>query len=256
MFLTHAHGDHSTSLPYMICRRCPPQIYLPSVATESCKQYLDSHINFRLHGQDVDELLPTFFLNGVESGMKISLTGKQNQDKVVEVFNCYHSVACVGYGFSQVKKKIKPEFVGVEGKQLGLLRKQGIQIDLLYESPMFAFMGDTTAQFYQDHVELEAQGKENIFRFPLIITECTFLGTLEDDEQRADKTKHTFWPHLKSIVLSHPNTTFVLIHFSHRYSEKDIRNFFVRENVPNVVPFVESENACVIRQTIKEDEYD
>lgn len=240
----------------MICRRVPPTIFLPAVAVESCRAYLDTHVNFRLHGQDVEDLLPTFYLTGVEGNTKIKLSGKQNADKVVEVFNCYHSVACVGYGFLQTKKKIKPEYVGLEGKQLGALRKQGIQIDSLYESPMFAFMGDTTAQFYADQAELEKEGKESVFRYPLIMTECTFLGIHEDDKQRAEKTKHTLWTELKPFIESHPDITFVLIHFSHRYSEEDIRSFFAKEKLANVIPFVEAEETSVVRETIKgEDEY-
>jgi ribonuclease Z len=254
--ISEVHGDHSTSLPYMICRRVPPTIYLPEVAIESCRSYLDTHVNFRLHGQDVGTLLPTYTLQGVKGGEKLKFSGKQHADKLVEVFDCDHSVTCVGYGFLHVKKKIKPEYVGVEGKQLGLLRRQGVEIDTFYESPMFAFMGDTTTKFYAEHGDLEKEGKENIFRYPLIITECTFLGTREDDSERAEKTKHTLWTHLKPFVESHPNVTFVLIHFSHRYGEKEIREFFAKENLVNVVPFVEAEDASVVRQAVKdEDEY-
>jgi len=256
LFLTHVHGDHSTCLPYMICRRVPPTIYLPSVAIENCRAYLDGHVNFRLHGQDVGTLLPTYTLVGVEKQTKVKLTGKQHGDKVVEIFECYHSVTCVGYGFSQIKKKIKPEYVGVEGRQLGLLRKQGVEIDYPFESPMFAFMGDTTARFFAEHDKLEKEGKENIYRFPLIITECTFLGIDEDDPKRAEKTKHTLWSELKPFVVAHPNITFVLIHFTHRYSEKEIREFFAKENLGNVVPFVEAEDTAVVRQTVKDEDDD
>lgn len=255
-FLIFCPVSGLSSVLLTFCRRCPPTIFLPKVATDSCGQYLDHHINFRLHGQEVDMLLPTYTLQGVEAGEKIKLTGKQNADKVVEVFHCYHSVSCVGYGFLQMKKKMKPEYVGMEGKQLGQLRRQGVEIDYLYENPMFVFMGDTTAQFYVDQAELEKEGKENVFRYPLIITECTFLGTDADDAERANKTKHTLWPELKPFIESHPNITFVLIHFSHRYSEKTIREFFAKEKLANVVAFVEGEETSVLRQDITaEDEY-
>eukprot|EP01127_Copromyxa_protea_P020458 TRINITY_DN6857_c0_g1_i1.p1 TRINITY_DN6857_c0_g1~~TRINITY_DN6857_c0_g1_i1.p1 ORF type:complete len:322 (+),score=32.26 TRINITY_DN6857_c0_g1_i1:21-986(+) len=252
VFLTHVHGDHSTSLPYMISRHRPPIIHLPSIAVESCRSYLDQHINFRLHGQDVGPLKTSYSLVGVEPGMKLPFTEKQHSDKSFEVFECFHSVTCIGYGFLQTRKKIKPEYVGVEGRQLGMLRKQGVQIDFQYESPLFAFMGDTTAEFYAKHAELEKEGKESIYRYPLIITECTFLE--EDDAQRAAKTKHTLWTELKPFIVSHPNVTFVLIHFSHRYSERKVREFFANENLPNVVPFVEAEETSVLRQDLQDDD--
>lgn len=252
LFLTHAHGDHSTSLPFVISRHCPPDIFLPEATVEACRSYLERHLDFRLHGQEIESFLPTFALHGVTAGSKHRLSGKVHSDKIVEVFSVYHSVACVGYGFSQEKKRLKPEYQGLPGAKLGQLRKEGTVIDQNYESPMFAFMGDTTAQFYREHAELEKEGKENIFRFPLIITECTFLGDHEEDAQRAEQTKHTLWPELKPIVQAHPQVTFLLIHFSLRYSEVEVRAFFQKENLPNVVAFVEQDGASPVFQSNSE----
>jgi len=155
---------------------------------------------------------------------------------------------------SKKKKKLKPEYTGLEGRKLGQLRKEGIAIDQMYEAPMFAFLGDTTTQLYVEHAQLEKEGKENIFRYPLIITECTFLD--RDETERAERTKHTLWPELKPFVEGHPQVIFVLIHFSHRYSEGEIRNFFVKEGLKNVVPFVESEEAKVVQHNVKHEEED
>eukprot|EP01126_Amoeba_proteus_P016183 TRINITY_DN17440_c0_g1_i1.p1 TRINITY_DN17440_c0_g1~~TRINITY_DN17440_c0_g1_i1.p1 ORF type:complete len:324 (-),score=50.34 TRINITY_DN17440_c0_g1_i1:184-1155(-) len=251
MFLTHAHGDHSTALPFIISRHIPPTIYIPEEAADSCRSYLDNYVNFRLHGQDIDVRLPTFFIEGVRSGTKFKLSGKAHGDKVVEVFKCYHSVPCVGYGFSQEKKRLKPEYSGFQGRQLGELRRKGVTIDQFYEAPMFAFMGDTTVEFYAEQAELEKKNEPNVFRYPLIITECTFLGTGDTDEVRAYKTKHTVWTLLKPFVVSHPQITFVLIHFSMRNTEQEIRSFFTAENVKNVVAFVESEDASVLQQVVQ-----
>jgi len=121
---------------------------------------------------------------------------------------------------------------------------------------MFAFLGDTTVQFFTEQQEKEEKGEDSIFRYPLIITECTFLGNDDKDEERAANTKHVFWPHLKPIIERHQDIIFVLIHFSHRNSESTIRDFFQKENLRNVVPFIESLDAKVIQHnsTIELDE--
>jgi ribonuclease Z len=186
----------------------------------------------------------------------LELSGKLHSDKVIEVFEMHHSVVCVGYGFLQEKKKLKPEFVGLPGKQLGELRKQGVVLDAYYENPMFAFLGDTTVQFFEEQAAVEARGEESIFRFPLIIVECTFLGTDEEDEERARNKKHVYWPHLKPFIVAHPSILFVLIHFSHRYNSAQIREFFEKESLTNVVPFVASKEYAIVEAEQNDDDDD
>jgi len=102
--------------------------------------------------------------------------------------------------------------------------------------PLFVYVGDTHYTIFEKYQEL--------FDYPIIIVECTFY--CNETLDRANRDGHIHWSQLEPIVTSHPNTTFVLIHFSLRYSEEDIYQFFdsltVRENNPislaNVVLFV------------------
>jgi len=74
--------------------------------------------------------------------------------------------------------------------------------------------------------------------------ECTFF--CNETVDRANRDGHIHWSQLEPYVVSHPETTFVLIHFSLRYSEEEVHQFFdgltTRENNPislkNVVLFV------------------
>ncbi|GGM40416.1 hypothetical protein ACFFX1_17825 [Dactylosporangium sucinum] len=52
----------------------------------------------------------------------------------------------------------------------------------------------------------------------------TYLDDAELD--RARRVGHTVWSQLKPIVLNHPATLFVLIHFSLRHSDRDVVRFF------------------------------
>eukprot|EP00927_Polykrikos_kofoidii_P027256 TRINITY_DN24050_c0_g1_i1.p1 TRINITY_DN24050_c0_g1~~TRINITY_DN24050_c0_g1_i1.p1 ORF type:complete len:619 (-),score=80.77 TRINITY_DN24050_c0_g1_i1:138-1994(-) len=74
---------------------------------------------------------------------------------------------------------------------------------------------------------------ELIFQCPNIVIECTFLGaggmTEDEADREAIKRTHTSWRHLKPYVLAHPDCTFVLVHFSRRYSDAEIRAYFAKE---------------------------
>eukprot|EP01104_Vermistella_antarctica_P010943 TRINITY_DN2977_c0_g1_i2.p3 TRINITY_DN2977_c0_g1~~TRINITY_DN2977_c0_g1_i2.p3 ORF type:complete len:125 (-),score=29.47 TRINITY_DN2977_c0_g1_i2:102-476(-) len=108
------------------------------------------------------------------------------------------------------------------------MRKRGVDVTYEEKTHMFVFCGDTTHRVFEQNSDL--------FNYPVIVTECSFL---EDDlESNAERTKHTLWKHLKPVIVAHPEVTFVLIHFSLRHSNKDILDFFRKQDLPNIIPFV------------------
>jgi ribonuclease Z len=117
----------------------------------------------------------------------------------------------VGYAFSERKKRLKSEYVGTPGRELGRLRKEGVEIEEETFVPLFVYLGDTSTKVYEAHPE--------IFDYPTIITECTFLPDPHESEgdeailQRTERDGHIHWTQLQDIVLAHPANTFVLIHF-------------------------------------------
>jgi hypothetical protein len=55
---------------------------------------------------------------------KDTFTITQNKHTVnVTVYSLNHTVTCNGYGFSLKKSKLKAEYQGVDGAQIGKLRK-------------------------------------------------------------------------------------------------------------------------------------
>lgn len=91
--------------------------------------------------------------------------------------------------------------------------------------PLFAFLGDTHVSVFEDNPWL--------FAYPVIITECTYLDDAE--LERADRVGHTVWSRLKPVVEAHPDTLFVLTHFSLRHSDQDVLDFFRDERPDNVL---------------------
>lgn len=114
------------------------------------------------------------------------------------------------------------------GKEIGMLRKKGVEVSEEVEVPQFAFLGDTTGSVFEEVPEL--------FSFPVVIVECTYL--LDDHLEAADPSGHIHWNTIAKVASENPQVTFVLIHWSMRYSEEDIANFFDGGKPANVVPWI------------------
>jgi ribonuclease Z len=82
--------------------------------------------------------------------------------------------------------------------------------------PSFAFICDTSIEILVTF--------PRIVTFPIVIIECTFL--YPEERENARETKHIHWEDLRPYVVANPNTIFVLIHFSLRYKEEEIIQFF------------------------------
>ena len=227
VFITHTHSDHIFQLPYVRSRRKQPDFYLPFHAVEPVEHYLNAAQQLT----DNASLVPghsfekAYTLHGVKPGDEL----RPKKGFVVKVVGCEHTVPCVGYLVYEERHKLKSEFAGLPGHELAELRKKGVQFTKALRKPLFAYLGDTTPKVFEDHPE--------ILEMPLVITECTFLDAQEHKEQ-ADRTKHTLWADLEPLVTHHPETFFVLIHFSHRYKNHEIKKFFEEQALENVLPWV------------------
>lgn len=224
VFITHGHLDHSLMIPKLFNRRSKLDIYAPKDVCPYLAKYLESGRNFNDCG---DQLTPEkWSIHEVVPGDTIEL-GRHK----VEIIRCVHTVPSVGFGFYDKRTKIKPEYAGLAGKELAALRKAGVQISGDVFVPLFAYMGDTTIEALQRNPKL--------FHFPVIIVECTFLA--EQDVASCEGTGHIHWNHIKPCIKKHPKVTFVLIHFSLRYKDSYITEFFNTHaaDLPNVVAWVD-----------------
>jgi len=120
------------------------------------------------------------------------------------------------YCFSEMRKKLKEEYKQLQGKDIGKLAKEGVDLYDMVAIPLFVFLGDTTAIIFKLHPE--------ILKFPMIIIECTFFT--EGQEKLAEESYHIHWNYIKDIVYSNPQIVFILTHFSLRYKSEEIISFF------------------------------
>lgn len=155
----------------------------------------------------------------------------------VTAVRCDHSVDCLGFMFEEYKQKLKPELQGKTGREIGELRKKGVEVTVEVRRPLFAFLGDTTHHVFEE--------TPSLLDCPVVIVECSFIHAEHQD--LAEKKKHAVWEGgLDSIVQEHPSTHFVLIHFSLRYSLAEIHAYFEKLNLPNVTPWLS--NSRVVDQ--------
>ncbi|KAH6867467.1 beta-lactamase-like protein [Thelonectria olida] len=252
VFITHGHSDHTLLSPAFVKREDPPDIFCPAEMRKVFDDFILANTMLNLGGliepsasdrseepNGADEPLENDWLNThithpVRHGDVVPLRRLKNI--TATVFDCDHSVPCVGYVFSTTSHRLKPEYSSLKGPQLKALRQSGATITNEHCTPIFAFLGDTTAATLAAEPEWLRNG------IPVVITECSFLH--EEHRMQAERTKHTLWSDLEKVVRKWPATTFVITHFSLRYSQDEIRRFFTEMDHPpeNIVVWVDGED--------------
>eukprot|EP01105_Mastigella_eilhardi_P022641 TRINITY_DN5601_c0_g1_i1.p1 TRINITY_DN5601_c0_g1~~TRINITY_DN5601_c0_g1_i1.p1 ORF type:complete len:309 (-),score=75.41 TRINITY_DN5601_c0_g1_i1:1002-1928(-) len=242
VFVTHAHEDHIGDMPFMAKRKDGVVIFCPDKSKEALEALVRATVkanlcNFKGDGWREDLFRCKF--HGLKPGEVFEIPEMGSMGASVEVFECFHSAPCIGYGVSLRKKRLAARMQGKPGKEIAAARARGEVVDEVVLEPVFAFLGDTTVEAFTR--------SPRILEFPVVITECSHIPVGADEEVESKRDKHTHWNDLSSIVEAHPNTTFVLIHWSLRYTIAEIENFFGSLPSPpkNVVLFLNDRKGFV-----------
>lgn len=270
IFLTHGHSDHTLLSPAFINREDPPDVFCPGEMVgvfegfmrgarvlnrgggsgggeeeevehgleEGEKEGKKEKVNGK--GEEDGETaldqwgdIPTHQTHGLRPGDVVPLRRlKPPMTMTATAFACDHSIPCLGYVFHATTQRLLPQYTGLPGPKLKELRKSGAEITGPHSVPVFAFLGDGQATTL-------AAGPEWLDGVKVVITECSFLH--EEHRATAKKTKHTIWEELEPVVRRWKDVTFVVCHFSLRYTDEDVRGFFkeMRDPPSNVVVWVD-----------------
>lgn len=227
IFLSHTHKDHVHYLTHMKSndKKHPPVVLLPTRAAPLVQSYLTAH---QAMIDCFDENLQEEEGNGIE---ELQLLPTEPDEEIVirnggseyicRTVACEHRIDCLGYSIFNVRKTLKEEFVGLPGKEIGRLRKEGTEITTSREEPFVCFLGDTTHGVFERYPLLLQQHK-------IVIVECSFID--DASVERSKVTKHMHWNFLRPFVEAHPRTLFVLTHFSLKYSSLELRRFFCEQS--------------------------
>ena len=233
IFITHGHSDHSLNLPSNLLSMAnskntiqhKPTIYTPDEIKQYVRDYI--HTFYVMSKYNPNHQMHTRYeLVGVNKNASFQINIK-NKKINVDVIECCHKVPCVGYGFTELRSKLKNEYHGKKSDELKTLKTQNVQIMYDMKIPLFCYLGDSNIDVFKD---------DQIMKYPVILTECTFL--MDDDVQHAIDKYHIHWSQLDPIIQKNPEKTFILYHFSHRYTVEQIKNFFDKIQYKNIIVWV------------------
>lgn len=226
IMITHTHGDHIANLPFTMIgidnagKNYQVQLYGPNAAKQHMQNYVNVlfETNAMIDPVPQNELDQFYVYKGVVAGTSFDVM-LRNERMVVEVFECDHRIPTVSYGFTQIKKKLAPQYTALKGNEIAALRQTGVDVSEDVPMKRFAYVCDTTINVFDLN--------PNLLTYPVIMIECTFIGN--DEDETAEDKSHIYWRDLQHIVVAHPEITFMTFHFSRIYKDAEIRDFFELE---------------------------
>jgi ribonuclease Z len=207
VLLTHGHIDHSSGLGYYLSHRlfCGQKygtIYAPADIVEPIGKIVEAW--GVLDGSKIEaDIIP------VRPGDEFWL----RRDLILRVFKTSHNRSSVGYAVIETRKKLKPQYYGLSGRELIKLKENNVEIDSRIEVPLVAYTGDTSDADYS-HLDYVRDSK-------VLIIECTFFE--QEHIDRAKAGKHIHINSLASVLEKLNNEKVVLIHFSQRTHIKEAK---------------------------------
>lgn len=236
IFITHTHGDHIAELPFTMIKDTNDMsnkitVYCPDVAEKHVRDYI-----MQLHNtnsmSDTSAIAHLYYnLVPIPQDRTLKRVIIKKQPMLLETVGADHSIPTVVYGLSVIKSKLNPIYQGLSGAEIGALRKNGTNVSIEVTEKKFCYVLDTSIKVFEYHPFL--------LEYPIIIVECTFI--FDDEIEHANDKKHIHWQHLKPYVEQNSDKLFILTHFSMRYKDLEIKEFFAAvtaSGITNIYPWL------------------
>ena len=259
IMVTHGHIDHINALPMLLRHRDhddpPMNVFAPGSIIHKIKQFTQLSWSVKVdEGQALPEsykpppkserfpgdndIFEDQFRNWhavvPETSRVIKVGKKWNTDLCIRTLKQFHGLCTsIGYTLSipaTTKKKLRLSLVGATKQETStnvkaaMARGEAInEIVAVPEQPILAFVLDTTIDAL---IPEKSPTSSDIIKCPIIMIECTYLE--DEKEQEAERRGHVWWGGLLPFVKSSYGSgkTWVLVHFSLRYTDEQIIEFF------------------------------
>lgn len=210
VLITHGHCDHVGEL-YNILIGNSRKFKVPIVSTPNLIKLIGNFLNANMslnrgHNDKYTKWEPI----GITDKHRFNIQGKHIE---IKSYLMDHKVESIGFGISEIRQKLKPEFSDKSHEELIEIKKV-YKITEEKEIPLFLFCGDT-GNSVLEHLPFD--------KYPVVIIESTFLHK-EHIEEACDK-KHLHILDLEPYFSKYQATKFVLIHFSCRYEVSELKNY-------------------------------
>ena len=234
--LTHLHNDHVAAINKMLIdNKKNPIIFIPN--NDKFEHLLVSMLKYIylsskfIHPESIKGKDPTtkypYQIIKLDIGQSYKFKETNSSSYYVEGLPSDHGVASISFGIYEMRRRCKEEYRNLEKTAYAKLKLDGIDFTEYYKFPLFCFMSDTNIK------PLIGQHSANIFAYPIIIMECTFLE--EEDLPHAKKKNHIHWNQLVNVINNKSNK-FILTHFSKKYTWNEIKKFFEKYFENNKIP--------------------
>ncbi|MBT8494150.1 MAG: MBL fold metallo-hydrolase [Deltaproteobacteria bacterium] len=228
LFLSHAHADHVGALPGLLGIRglvgkgTPLKVLMPAKVVEPIEQILELATSLQRYDLSIDAV-------GLEAGDVHALGG----DLQLKAVRTYHPVPSLGMLVFRRIPKLKPEYRGLPGREIGDLRTAGADIFDYRERIELGYATDTLVEVLDRAPDL--------YRARVLILECTFL----DHRKSIETARAGCHIHLDELIERadrFDNQHIVLMHFSQIYKPQEIAGILDDKLPANlrsrVIPFV------------------
>lgn len=213
VLVSHGHLDHIGAIAQHAARRAlmkmPVGVYLVPHAIHPIVERL-----FNAAGELDGHAIPRQLVP-LEPGQDFELSG----GRFVRPFATFHRVPSQGYTVWERRHRLRAEFQGLPGPELGRLRAQGVKLDEAREVAVLAFTGDTRIEVIERTPELA--------NVDTLVMETSFI----DERVGVEEARAMGHIHLDEVVARHQlfrNRDVVFTHFSARYGHHDIERAFTR----------------------------
>lgn len=208
LFLSHGHVDHVGALASMLGIRAlhgqkrPLRVFMPAEIVEHVEASLRAMSAMQHWPFDIESI-------GMRPGDEVPL----RKDVVVRAIKTYHPVASLAYQLVRRVSKLRPEFHGLPGGEIGARRAAGEDLFDVVDQLELAYATDTLIQVLDN--------APSLYRSRVLILECTFL----DDRKSLEAARSGCHVHLDEVLERAPlfeNEHLVLMHFSQLYRPDEV----------------------------------
>ncbi len=205
--VSHGHLDHVGALAQHASRRAMmkmsvPTYLVPPVIAADVERLFDAAGT--LDGHPIPRKIVA-----VEPGQTFALPG----GRWIRPFTTFHRVASQGYSVWERRHRLRAEFEGTPGAELGNLKRRGVKVDDPYDVALMSFTGDTRVDVLERVPELQ--------QTETLIMETSFLDArISVDDARA--MGHTHLDEVMERRALLPRRDVVFSHVSARYVYAEI----------------------------------